>query len=138
MTDLNSFIQETARSMGAAEPAVRSATGGIFRMIQSRVAAGDFQSLLAKVPQVSEVMSDAPAAAGEQAASGGLGGMLSKAVPGLASAAGIPGLLKQSGLDLSQAGGLVSALLGFLKQQAGADLVSRLASQVPELKSLSN
>ncbi len=137
---MTEFIQQATQSLGVGESATESATGGLLKLIQGKVAGGDFAELLAKVPGAESLIPKAPAdddGGGGGGLVGGLLGAASSAVGGdLGSAAGIAGMLSKAGIGLDDAGPFVGMFLNFIKGKAGDGLVGKLLGQVPELAKL--
>ena len=134
---MQEFIQMAVNQFGIKEETARSATGGLLQVLQKNVGAADFQNLQDAVPGASDLL--------ESVSGGGGGGSLLKGVMGKAlsavgveggAALGIVGMLSQTGLGAKQVTEFVPMFVGYLKDKAGAGMVTQLLGKVPELKQL--
>lgn len=135
---MNDFIQMAMSQLGLNQQTAQSATGSVLQMIQKNAPAGDFGKLLQSVPGAGDMLKMAGGTAG--GGGGGLGGLLGAAsglLGGkLGAAAGALSMLEKSGLGADKIGPFANLLMGYLKNKGGADLVSGLLSNVPDLKKL--
>ena len=129
---MKDLIQNVASGLGVSEQVAESATSGLLGSLKAEAPAGDFSQLLSKLPGAEQLLNAQPEASAASAG-GLLGGVASAAglgsgVGGLASALG------GSGLEAGQYGAFASMFLGYVKEKAGSELVSKLAESVPFLK----
>jgi hypothetical protein len=144
---MQEFISMAASKFGLSEDSASGLTGGLLGKLKENVSAEDFGALADKIPGLSQ-LADAGGDSAEQSgggggllggltgALGGGGGLLGGLAEKAGGAADIMGLVEKSGLDVSQAGGFVSSLVGWLKEKAGGGLIEKIVSQVPALKGL--
>ena len=134
---LQDFIATASQQLGADQSQVKSATGGLLKMLKDQGDGADVSSLFSKIPGAEALMGSAPK---EEAAGGGmlggLAGMATSALGGSGGSAGLLGKLLGSGLDMGKLTSFVPMFFNFAKEKAGGDLVGRLLSKVPDLKSL--
>lgn len=146
---MQDFIAKAAGQFGISEDKVQGLVGGLLAKFRDDGDDADFNSLAEQVPGLGDMVSSAdqaePAAesgggllGGLMGGGGGMGGMLGKAASavGAGGAMDVMGLVQKSGLDISQAGGLVQSLMGFLKDKVGDDLIANLLDKVPAIKKL--
>ncbi len=138
---MQDFIRMAAQQLGTSEDSARSTTAGLMDLIKENASAGDFQELLGKVPGAEGLIGQAAgAAAGTGGGGGMLGGLAGKASSmlggNLGAGLGALAVLKNAGLDSGNAGSLVSLFAGYLKDKAGAALVTKVLGNVPGLLQL--
>lgn len=151
MAGIMDFVTQASGSLGIGEDKARSATGALLGAIQGGADKGDFQKLLGALPGAADLVKGAgaaPAASGGGGLGGmlgGLGGAAAKGGGGLMDVAGgllggkaggalsLLGALQGAGLDASKGGSFVTMFLAFVKEKAGAGLLSSLTSKMPEL-----
>ena len=145
MADIQDFIQSAASSLGVGEDVVGKATGGLLGALKDNVDGGDFSELLGKVSGAEGLISGSSGGGGiggmlgGLAGGGGIGGMLGAATSALGGGGGGLGALASlagSGLSADKIGPLASLFMKFVKSSAGEALVSKLLSQMPDLKNL--
>lgn len=132
MADIQDFIQSAASSLGVGEDVVGTATGGLLGALKDNVDGGDFSELLGKVSGAEGLISGS-------SEGGGIGGMFGAATSALDGGGGGLGALASlagSGLSADKIGPLASLFMKFVKSSAGEGLVSKLLSQMPDLKNL--
>ncbi len=134
MANWAEFIGQATQTLGLSEGTAKAATGGILKLIQNKASSDDFAKIKESIPGIDSLLQSAPS--GEN--TGGLSGLLSKITSAFggsgSSALGLAGMLGQSGLSSEKIAPFVSQLLGFLKTNAGENLVSKLLSSIPDLK----
>lgn len=136
---MQEFIQMVTSKLGTSEEQARNATSGLLGFVQQQIGGSDFSELASKIPGVEQLLQNG-AAQGDSAGGGMLGGLMQSASSmmggGLGSAMGLMGLVKQSGMDIGQAGSFGTMFLEFVKDKAGEDLLGRILNKIPELKNL--
>jgi hypothetical protein len=134
---MDEFIQMAVQHLGISEDTARKATGGLLSFLQKHADSGSVQELFAKVPGAKELVQHAPQQGGEGKGGGGmLGGALGAASEKIGGAAGLMGVLKQSGLDADKIGPFVNKFVQFVRDKAGPGVADKLLSSVPQLKKL--
>ena len=133
---MQDFIRSAAQQLNLPENTIQSASGAVLGVIQSQ-GGEDGASLLQALPGASDLAKNAGAPA--NGANGVIGSLLSKVTSMLGGGGNTLGLisaLSQSGLGAQEQGRFISMFVDFAKQKAGADVVSRLLSKIPELGQL--
>jgi hypothetical protein len=136
---MQEFIQMAVNQLGIKEETARSATGGLLQVLQENVGAGDFQNLQDAIPGASDLLKSV-SGGGEAGGGSLLKGVMGKALSTVGvdggAALGIIGMLSQTGLGAKQVTEFVPMFVNFLKDKAGAGMVTQLLGKVPELKKL--
>ncbi|MFT4047867.1 MAG: DUF2780 domain-containing protein [Solimonas sp.] len=130
---MNAILDELAGRFGITPAQAESAAGAIFKFVQQEAASGDFQKLLAAVPQLQTWIAKAGHADG--AGGGGLLGSLG----GLVGEGGIGALLaslQKSGLGVEGAAQFLPALVQQLSSHVDPALLAKVLESVPALKEL--
>jgi hypothetical protein len=136
MDNMQEFVQSAARSIGVSGEAAESATGGLLNLIKEQAGRGDFEKLLGNLPGADVIASAAPSS-GSGSVLGGVGKALGGSLGGkLSGAASVLGVFEKSGLDLGQAGQLVTMFFNFAKGRAGSELIDQILGKMPEIKKL--
>ena len=133
---MQEFITLAMGQLGTLEETTKAATGVVLNFLSKNALSGDVKELMAKLPGAEQMVSEAPAAASAAGAGGGmLGSLVAKATSafGGGGASGLVGTLQAAGLDVGKAGPFVSMFVGYAREKAGADSVSRITSNVPAL-----
>lgn len=143
---MNDILSRIAAQLGLGADQAEAGAGSIFKLIQESASKMDFEQLLEAFPQARSWIGKA---AGVQAAPadtplGGLGDLLGQATSmfGGGAGGGIAGLgqvlatLAKAGIGPDTASKFLPMVLELLRSKAGADLVARLAQQVPLLREM--
>ncbi len=148
---LNDILNRIAGQLGLGADQAEAGAGSVFRLIQESASKLDFDQLLAAFPQARSWMGKAAGveAAPAETPLGGLGDLLGQAASmfggggGAAGAGGgIAGLgqviatLAKAGIGPDTASKFLPMLLELVRSKVGADLLARLAQQVPFLRDL--
>ncbi|MEN8179241.1 MAG: DUF2780 domain-containing protein [Pseudomonadota bacterium] len=135
---INEFIQMAVSNLDLSEDTARSATGGILQLIQEQVGGEDASQLMQQLPGSQELVDSVSGGS----SGSGLGGLVSKVGSmfggDLGSAAGLLGMLGNSGLSADKLGPFASLFVGFLKNKADGGLVQQILDKLPELKEILN
>ncbi|NGY04591.1 DUF2780 domain-containing protein [Solimonas terrae] len=135
---MSNIIGELASQFGIAPEQAESAAGSVLKFVQAQAGSGEFQQLLAALPQVQQWI----ARAGQASSAGGAGllgqlGGLAASLGGEAGGiAGVLTALRHSGLKPDMIAPFVPALLQQLSAHVDPALVTRLMESVPALKEL--
>ncbi|TBU97949.1 DUF2780 domain-containing protein [Stutzerimonas kirkiae] len=140
---MNAIIEQLASQLDIQPQQAESAAGSIFKLVREQAPSGDFQQLLAALPQVGEWIARAGNVEAAPSASGGLFGSVGGLLGGLAGdtaqggIAGALGELARTGLNADTLGRFVPALLEQLRQHIDPALLEKLLQAVPALSQLS-
>lgn len=140
MDTIQSFIEQSAGSLGVPAGNVQKLTGGLLGLIKQEASDEDGEEFIAKIPGAEALLGQSAKAAEASAGGGVLGGLMSSAGSLMGGSAGsalsVMGLFKQADLGTDQAGSLVSMFFDFARSKAGSELVGRILGQIPELGKL--
>ncbi|MGH8444255.1 MAG: DUF2780 domain-containing protein, partial [Solimonas sp.] len=134
---MSNIIGQLAGQFGVSPAQAESAAGSVFKLLQERAQAGDFQKLLGAVPQIQDWIAKAdhaPEAAGGGGLLGQLGGLLGGGGGG--GFGGVLAALQQSGLKPETLVQFVPALLEKLSAHVDPALLAKVLDAVPALKEL--
>lgn len=136
---MSDIISELAGQFGIPSAVAESAAGSVLKFVRQEAGNGDFQQLLAAVPQIQGWMAKADAGAAASG-SGGLLGQLGGLAAGLGGeAGGIAGLLatlQHTGLKPEMIAQFAPALLQKLSAHVDPALIAKILESVPALKGL--
>ncbi len=135
---MEQIIKSLALKFNLPESSVRSALGVILNFVKQRSRGTSFEKFAARVPGTTQLASSPPPA-DDSAASGLLGGLISKAGGmlggNLGSAAEVMGQLQKTGIPMDKAAPMAREFLSQARAVAGEDTVEALLKSVPELQS---
>lgn len=115
------LIQMLVSQLGVNEQQAKGGAGLLFKIAQDKLSSQDFSKMSSTLPEVSECMRSAPAE------SGGLMGMLGKAVGGKAGdLASLAAGFSKLGLDPAMIQQFLPVVLSFVQQKGGAEIVGML------------
>lgn len=130
MTDI---ISQLSSQLGIPTDQATAGAGAIMTLIKDQAPDGDFQELVQAVPDASNWIGKAAPGPGSGS---GIGGMVGGLMGGLGGggAAGLIGLLGQSGISGGTAAKFLPLFLNLIKGQAGNALFGKILGAVPMLK----
>ena len=139
---MQEFITRAAAALGISDTIARQATGALLDLVSKTASAPDMQQLIAKLPGAADLLKAIQPPPPEPPPSGGMFGALGNMVSSASSALGSLGgpgqlldFISKSGLNPQQGGQFANMFLDFARQQAGNDLVDKIASTIPGAKS---
>jgi hypothetical protein len=113
------------QQLGVTEPQATGGAGAIFGLAKSKLSAEDFGTMSAGVPDMSSLLSTAPAVGGESGGlAGGLAGMAGAG--GLGSLGSLAGSFSSLGLGADMAGKFVPVCIQYLQGTGGPEAASLL------------
>jgi len=137
-THMEQIIKALAIKFNLPESSVRSALGVILNFVKQKSGGTGFEQFAARIPGTTQLASSPPPA-DDSAASGLLGGIISRAGGmlggNLGSAAEVVGQLQKVGIPLDKAAPMAREFLAQARAVAGEDTVASLLKSVPELQS---
>lgn len=131
---MQEFIQSAVSQLGITEDQAKSATGGLLNFVKEQADGNAAQELIAKLPGAEGLM--ATSSSSGESGGGMLGGLAAGLGSKLGGVGGAMAALKASGLDAGKISPFVTMLVNYAKQKAGPELVEKVLSQLPALKSL--
>ena len=139
---MDQIIKSLSQSLGLPEPAVRAGVGILLNFVKQKSATSgnaQFTALLGLLPGASELMTSVPAD-GNDAAGGGVGGLLAKAGSllggNLGDTAAALGAQQGAGIPMDKAGELASGFFTEAKGVAGDDAVNAVLKNLPAIASM--
>lgn len=122
------LIQQIVSAVGVSEQQAKGGAGLLFKLAKDKLAAGDFSKLTQALPEVTSLVTSAPASSG-----GGLLGSLAGALGGgsLGNLASMAGALTSLKLDPQTISQFIPVILDVVKQKGGPELAAMLAKLLP-------
>lgn len=132
---MDDFIKMATEKLGMGESETRSATGGVLGMLKGQLGDGVFSQIAEKIPGADALAAEAETAAPAEEGGGGmLGGLVGKATSMLGmggGAAGMLGMLSNSGMDAAKGGSFLTMFAEFVKDKVGPELWGKIAGFIP-------
>ena len=125
------LINQLVSNLGVSEEQAKGGAGMLFKLAQDKLSSGDFAEITDKVSGVDDMLSAAPAAAGD-GLMGAVGGLMSSAGGGagnLGVLTNLAGGFDKLGMDSGMIGRFVPVVLDFVRNQGG-DTVGNLMKDV--------
>jgi len=129
---MNALIENLTSQLGVTPDQAKGGIGLIANMAKDKLG-GDFSQLSDKFPELSGMMSAAPAAGASEGAAGGLGGMMGTAMSALGvggdlgALASLAGGFKSLGLDAGMVSKFAPIVTNYLSENGGDTVKALLA-----------
>ncbi|HEY5770954.1 MAG TPA: DUF2780 domain-containing protein [Terrimicrobium sp.] len=126
---MDQIISVISEKLGISRSVVREAIKILLQFARQRIAAAQFEEIIAKIPGAGALLAEIPAAN-----PAGSGGLLSSLSGSLGDAAKVLSGLQSAGLPSAQIGPFIQAFLEKSREIAGPEIVDQFIRQVPILK----
>ena len=135
---MDEFIQMLAKQLGVSDETVKSATGGILKMLEDQLGSDLFAKVKVQLPDAQGLITAAEKSGASESNGGGLVGSLASIAGSLLGGkagelADLTGALTKSGLSVDKIPQFMSMLIEFIKQKLGNDLFATIAAKLPDL-----
>ena len=133
---MQDLIDRVVQNVGIDPSVAKPAIGVVLQLLKSVLPAETINSLVSAVPGAEQLMASADESSG--GGGGGLGGMLGGALGSLTAGGGgalmeTLGKMQGLGLDIGQSKSVGTEVLGFLKENAPADVNQAIEEKLPAL-----
>ena len=123
---ISELIDNIVKNLGVSEDAAKGGAGLIFKLVQDKLASGDFSKVSAAVPGISDLISAAPQSGGVLGGLGNLASGLGGAAGKLGNLASLAGGFSKLGLDSGMISKFVPIILSFVGSKGGPVVQSLL------------
>jgi len=125
------IIQEIVKQVGVSESQAKGGAGLLFKLAKDKLSGADFSSLAKSIPQMNDLIKQAPAPSG---AAGMLGSLAKSLGAGdLGSLAGMASSLSSLKLDKDTISKFVPVIIDYLKKQGNAEVAALISKFLPKL-----